>query len=95
MKSYRRFLEDLTDKLVDAIANAENDGWHHLPAKDERMQHYLRMITWLAILDERKSHYDAVTVQRAWKRLQTSGPPPGSGVVRAPRELDGGRGGPP
>ena len=58
MHSLRTYYGMLLEELVDAIGDAENAGWHHLPPGDVRAAHYRRLGTWALALDERVKWYD-------------------------------------
>ena len=64
MKSYRRFIGELEETLVEAVAWAENLGWHHLTHDTELFRHYLRLVTWAEEVSLRRQWFDYYTTTR-------------------------------
>ena len=75
MKSYQRFLYESHEQLVEAIAEAENNEWHHKGPGSPEYGHYLRLNTWEAEVMERMVHYAAAKTRSAWKRFRRDQPP--------------------
>ena len=57
MKSYRSFLIELEEELFSAMAEAENESWHHAPLGSVYNMHYTRLCTWYAEVRERREKY--------------------------------------
>ena len=57
MQTYRRFLEGIYMSLVQALTEAEDEGWHHAKA-GPLYNHYQRLLTWYREVDERRQWYD-------------------------------------
>ena len=58
IKTYRRYLKGLRDELVEAIAECENMGFHHMAADTPEWKHFNRICGWAAELHERCEWYD-------------------------------------
>ena len=87
MRSYRSFIHDMAEQLVAAVADAENQGWHHQGEGTPLFQHYLRLCTWADELTTRRAWYDYIKARRpAW--VQEAFPelaaPTGGRMVRSP-----------
>ena len=81
IKSYRTFLLELGQELLEALRDCENYGWHHSEASTPEWQHYNRLFTWLDELSERASYYDHVKAKRpGWVQRETAI------LVRTPEE---------
>jgi len=64
MRSYRNFLWNLGDQLMEAIRQAEEEEWHHLDLDDARYLCYNRLVTWMVEVGERAQHYVNVKGQK-------------------------------
>ena len=58
IQRYQIFLLELIDSLTDAIGDAENEEWHHLPGSDARAAHLHRLVEWVTMLEARRDYYD-------------------------------------
>ena len=70
MLPFRGFLSGLRDLLVEAVAEAENAGWHHLDANEPLHQHYLRLCTWTSEVHERLVRFDYIKARTAGNRWE-------------------------
>ena len=59
MKSYRSFLRDLEEELLECMRRAEALEWHHEPLGSDLNMHYTRLCTWYAEVHERRETYAA------------------------------------
>ena len=55
MKTYGRFLSELLDDLVMALAEAENNEWHHSEMATLEGQCYNRLCTWINEVTRRQA----------------------------------------
>jgi len=55
MRLYEKWLKALQEEIREAITEAEEAGWHHLPedGAEARRGCYTRLLTWEAEVDER------------------------------------------
>ena len=60
MKSFRVFIHELEELVVDCLRQSENMGWHHLPEDTVEFQHYLRLGTWAVELTQRRIRFDYI-----------------------------------
>jgi len=74
LKSFSEFIHELEELLHDTVLQAENQQWHHLPVESPEFQHYLRLMTWLEEVVERRRRYDYIKggrpTRRSWRELQ-------------------------
>ncbi len=74
MKSYRRYLRDTQDELQQAIAEAEDAGWHHEADATDEFRHYLRLLTWEKAITERMVVYAAAKRNSALRKARRTVP---------------------
>ena len=61
MERYETWLKRTQEELQAAIAEAENEGWHHAPepgGSPAGYQHYCRLLAWEAAVADRRRWYD-------------------------------------
>jgi len=58
MLSYRRFLGQIHSELATCISDAENMEWHHSEASSAPGAHYRRLLTAMALVEERIRWYN-------------------------------------
>ena len=71
IRNYRRFLKGLRDQLVQAMAEAENAGWHHMALDTPEWVCYNRIVTWCDEVDARCEWYDNVQAAHGRRNPQT------------------------
>ena len=58
MERYERWLKKTYEEVQEAIRQAENEEWHHLPAESVENVIYTALAHWVEILSERVKWYD-------------------------------------
>ena len=81
IKNYRRFLIDLYEQLQEALREAEDVQWHHLPTGTPEWAHYNRIYTWLDEVGARLEHYVKVKASSNAKRWRAD--------IESPKAIDG------
>ena len=58
MDSYETWIIATEKELQEAVAAAEDAGWHHAQPDTVEARTYGRILTWLSAIERRKSYLD-------------------------------------
>ncbi len=82
IRPYAVFLRALQDELLDALADLENLGFHHMDEGSAEFQHFLRIATWCDEVNTRMWMYDSGKERKLWNKVQAiPGAAPPSALV--------------